>query len=114
MSKESFRKIMTEIYRDLPRIGSIVILGLVMILISSPFAKFVGEPAFAPWGLWSGALFFVVALCHVIRRLVFHRLDLQLIAEQAMEAPIGAGLVFLGICIMLAALVLSASAMFRA
>ena len=45
-----------------------------------------------------------VAFAHLARRGLFDYLDLQKVAENAGHAPVGSGLVFLGVCIVIAAL----------
>ncbi len=99
--------------RDLPRVLSFFALGALMIFGSTWFAGLVNEPAFAPWGLFIGGAFLVAGLVHIIRRLVFPKLDLQLIAITALNTPTGAGLVFLGMCLVIAAFVTMLGAMLR-
>lgn len=45
-----------------------------------------------------------VAFAHLARKGLFDYLDLQKVAENAGHAPVGSGLVFLGVCIVIAAL----------
>lgn len=45
-----------------------------------------------------------VAFAHLARRGLFDYLDMQKLAENAGHAPVGSGLVFLGVCIVIAAL----------
>lgn len=45
-----------------------------------------------------------VAFAHLARRGLFDYLDLQSVAKQAQKGPTGAGLVFLGVCIVIASL----------
>jgi glucose-6-phosphate-specific signal transduction histidine kinase len=99
--------------RDAPRFLAIVLIGMVLIYGGPKFALMMGEPAFAPWGLFIGGGFIIAALTHVIRRLLFQRLDLQLIALTAITSPVGAGLVFIGICMVLSAYVSMFGAMLR-
>ena len=53
-------------------------------------------------GVASGLI--AVAVAHMVRKGLFDYLDLQRIAERACETAQGAGLVFVGVCIVLAAL----------
>jgi hypothetical protein len=92
--------------RDFWIVALMLIIGNVLIAVSTPLAQWVGEPAFAPWGLFFGGSFLVGALTHIIRRLVFHPLSLQRMAMEAFKSPVGAGFVFLGICIVMSAFVL--------
>ncbi len=55
------------------------------------------------------AMFVVVAMAHVMRRVLFHYLDLEEVQAKASESAHGAGLVFLGICVLVAAVVLAAA-----
>ena len=48
--------------------------------------------------------FLAVAAAHVSRKGLFDYLDLRQVAERAQQGPTGAGLVFVGVCIVLAAL----------
>jgi len=52
------------------------------------------------------AMLVVVALAHVMRRILFHYIDLEVVFDKATESPQGAGLVFLGICLVILAFVL--------
>jgi hypothetical protein len=91
----------------------IIAIGFAFIFTSTPFAQWVGEPAFAPWGLFVGGSFFVVALSHVLRRLLFPDLKLHSIAMTATSSPTGAGLVFLGVCLVVTAFVMTMGAAIR-
>lgn len=53
------------------------------------------------------AILVVVAMAHTVRRVVFHYLDLEDLARKAAESPTGAALVFLGVCLLLMAVLLS-------
>ncbi len=92
--------------RDFWLVAVLLIIGNVLIAVSTPLAQWVGEPAFAPWGLFFGGSFVIAALSHIIRRLFFHPLSMQRTAAEALKSPVGAGFVFLGICIVLSAFVL--------
>jgi hypothetical protein len=45
-----------------------------------------------------------VAFAHLARRGLFDYLDLQRVAEKAQQTPLGAGLVFVGVCLVISAL----------
>lgn len=53
------------------------------------------------------AILVVVAMTHTVRRVLFHYLDLADLARKASESPTGAATVFLGVCILIAFIVLS-------
>jgi diacylglycerol kinase len=53
------------------------------------------------------AILVVVAMAHSIRRVLFHYIDLGELARKASETPGGAALIFLGVCILIAFIVLS-------
>ena len=99
------KKLLTTLHRELTRVALLSVLGLLFILASPFLAEQTNIVALAPWGLFLGGAFFVAAISHVMRRAFFPQLDLQLIARLALLHPIGAGLVFLGVCWVLAALI---------
>lgn len=111
--KTQISKFWKGLIRDVPRFFAILAIGALLIYGSPMFARFADEPAFAPWGLFIGGGFIIAALTHLIRRLLFPKLDLQLIAVDAMKSPTGAGLVFLGICLILAVYVSMFGSMLR-
>lgn len=93
--------------REIPRVLILLVLAVLFIWGSTPLALAIDFPAVATWGLFFGGCFIAVALSHLCRRLLFPRLDLQTIAFLAyQDNNRGAGLVFLGICIVLASFVL--------
>lgn len=53
------------------------------------------------------AILVVVAMAHTVRRVLFHYIDLAVLAEKAVESPLGAAVVFLGVCMMTSIVVLS-------
>lgn len=55
------------------------------------------------------AMLVIVAMSHVIRRVLFPYLDLEEVENRASESSTGAGLVFLGTCVLFSSLVLGAS-----
>lgn len=52
------------------------------------------------------AMLVIVAMAHLVRRVLFPHLDLSAACERASETPSGAGLVFLGVSILLSAVVI--------
>lgn len=55
------------------------------------------------------AMFMVVAFAHIVRRVLFHYVDLELVEAKASESPTGAGLVFFGICFLLSSFVVGSA-----
>ena len=108
-----FLEFLRPLGRDLPRILIICIIASGMLYLSDDVARWFNTPAFAPWLTFSAGAVYAVALSHLLRRLLFWRIDLQLIAGEAIKNPVGAGLVFLGMCMVLSAFVLMTGAMFR-
>jgi len=90
--------------RNFDRIFWPTLAGSVLLFYGVDFAQFTGIAALAPWSLWIGGSLIVYSISHVLRRLHFPSLDLQLIAKVAMESPTGAGLVFIGICMFICTL----------
>jgi hypothetical protein len=97
---------MTQFLNDLWRIGGLLLPATLMLVYSAPFARAVGEPVLAAWGMFAGLALYGVALSHVLRRLLFPYIDLKHYAELANESPNGAGLVFLGVSIVLSVFIL--------
>lgn len=93
-----------RILADAVRVTVMVVVAVVLLVASTPAAQVLGEPALAPWGMFAGLAVFGVALSHVFRRALFPYLDLRDVAYRAMTAPAGAGLVFLGVCVVLASM----------
>lgn len=63
-------------------------------------------PVLLTLGYSLAAMLVVVAMAHVIRRILFHYLDLEEVENKASETSQGAGLVFLGVCILISSVVL--------
>lgn len=81
---------------------------------STPLAQLMNEPALAPWALFAGLAMFGAALSHMLRKVLFPYIDLESSAQKAAETPQGSGLVFLGVCVVLAAFVMTMSSLVRA
>lgn len=90
---------------DLARLAGLFVIATLAVIMSAPVAQFIGEPAYAPWLLFAGLALYGVALSHVLRRVLFPYIDLKLFANDARQSGTGAGLVFVGVCIVLAAFV---------
>lgn len=90
---------------DVARVVGLIALATLLVMISTPLALEIGEPAYAPWGLFAGLALYGVALSHVLRRVMFPYIDLKIVAHTASPHPIGAGIVFLGVCLVLTAFI---------
>jgi len=99
---------------DLWRIFALLTVATVFLLGATPLALRVGEPAFAPWGMFGGLMLYGVALSHALRRLMFPYVDLKAIAAEARRSATGAGLVFVGVCIILATFLMMSSSLVHA
>jgi hypothetical protein len=106
-------KIPEWIKRDAMRILIIMLIGHLILVLAPYYATLVNEPAFSAWGLFTGGAFYIVALSHILRRLLFNKLDMQVIAKKAVISSTGAGLVVLAMCIVLASFVMVLGAMLR-
>ncbi len=105
---------LTVLRREVNRVALLIVVGLLFVVYSPDLALATNIPALSPWGLFLGGAFFVAAVSHVMRRVLFPRLDLQLIAIEAIEKRnTAAAVVFLGICLVLAAFILINGSMLR-
>ncbi len=96
---------MKTVVPDVIRLTLLVAAGLVLIWLAGSHLSSVGLPAAAaPPVEFAGCAFIATALAHVLRRVLFHRVDLQHFAHRAYEHPVGAGLVVLGLCMVIQAL----------
>lgn len=97
---------MNRMLTDLLRVGSLLIVATLMVMLAAPVALAIGEPAYASWGMFAGLALYGVALSHILRKVLFPYIDLKRYAQEANKEPAGAGLVFLGVSIVLAAFIL--------
>lgn len=99
---------MRRLLSSLIRAGLLLAVGLALLSTDAAVARRLGIPALAPILLSAGWLCVAAAISHVARVILFPGLDLVMIGRRAIsECNAGAGLVFLGICLVLAALLLS-------
>lgn len=89
---------------DILRVAAMILAATLLMDWSLPIAQHFDRPALAPWGLLAAMGVYAAAISHVLRRCFFPYLDLMQVAFKAMTHPIGAGLVFVGVCVVLAAL----------
>jgi hypothetical protein len=95
------------ILNDLLRIPAFFLLGLFFLYTATPVAVFFNEPNISPFGMWVGLGCMGAGAGQLLRRMYFPYLSLSSIAKIACRSPEGAGRVFLGVCLVIAALVLS-------
>lgn len=99
--------------RDLSRVLGLLAIVAVLLLASVWMPKLTGEAVLAPLASTIAITAAVAAFSHLNRRLLFPRLDLQDIARTACGSPAGAGLVFIGICGVLAVIINGAVSLLR-
>lgn len=95
-----WKRLQTDILRTLLPI----IIGCAMLYAALPIAWLLKLPDLAPMLTMVGLSTAGVGFSHPLRRLLFPGLDMRQLAYYARNAPIGAGLSFLGMSIVLAAL----------
>lgn len=83
-----------------------LLLALACLYLGAPVAQAIDRPEVAVWATWSSWAFFGVAATHPMRLLLLPYLDLGQAVRRAIETPDGAGRVVLGVCILLAALLM--------
>lgn len=86
---------------DAMRVVVMIVVASVLLFLSTPAAVLLHEPALAAWGMYAGLAVYCAALSHVLRRAFFPYLDLRDVAYRAIAHPVGAGLVFVGVCVVL-------------
>lgn len=85
-----------------------ILVGGLLIYGSVPAALFFDEPSLAALGLWMGWIMVAGgALAHIVRRIMFPYIDMRNVAAEGVKSPVGAGLVFLGMCFVIGCLVLA-------
>jgi len=98
----------SRILSSLIRSALLVAVGLALLSTDASVARQLGIPALAPILLSAGWLCVAAAISHIARVILFPSIDLIQAGRRAvLSNNVGAGLVFLGMCIVLAALLLS-------
>lgn len=85
---------MTELYRALPLFA---IAGLILVPDSGSMVVLYAI----------GISILVSSVSHIIRKVLFPYLDLEVFANKAAESPVGAAIVFMSISVILAVIILS-------
>lgn len=102
------------IQRDAARILGLFIAATAFLLVDEPLAAALRRPELAPWFMFAGLALYGAALSHVLRRLLFPYINLGEVVKDARAGSTGAGLVFVGVSIVLAACLLLMSGLARA
>ena len=106
-------KFILLLHRELTRPLMLAGLVAILLLLDHWLPGITGHAELSPL-LTSTAMVVGVALVsQLTRRVLFPRLDLQHVAELAVQTPIGAALVFVGTCVMLSTLLYANVAMLR-
>jgi len=98
------QRFLRKLKNDAVRVFWLSLAATVILLVSPVIAEFSSHPELAPFGMWTGLTLYGVAISHVLRRALFPYLDMKGVAGRACESPVGAGLVFLGVCVVLSSL----------
>ena len=76
-------KLFQVLHRELTRMVLMILVGFALIHFTPELAVAFAIPALSPWGLFVGGMLLAAAVSHLMRRLLFPKLDLQLIAFRA-------------------------------
>lgn len=90
---------------DLWRTTLLLAVGVLLLKYSVAIAQWAGEPDLAAVAFRVSMAFFSLALIPVAKRVLMAYVDLRVFTIKAKEDPRGAGLVVLGVCILMAAFV---------
>jgi len=92
---------------DCWRVAFLLLMSFLLIWGSAEAGLYTGESMMSPLMSSMGAVVAIAFLSHVTRRVLFTRLDMIVFARKALEQPIAAALVFLGVCFVLSSLILA-------
>lgn len=106
--------VLDGVTRDGVRVLGLVAAASGMLAIDEPLARALHRPELAPWLMFAGLALYGAALSHVLRRVFFPYVDLKVVALEARKGSTGAGLVFLGVCIVLAVVLAMMTSVARA
>lgn len=102
----SWGKFKSRATEDVMRVVAITLVGALLMYLSTVIPQLVGESLLAIQLYAAGAVFLLVATSHVTRRLLCPRLDYQKIGKEAIAGNLGAGLVFLGMSVLVCTFIL--------
>jgi hypothetical protein len=100
-------ELLHRIKHDLVRFAVATVLATIILFASTPLATLLEQPAIAVTGMWTAMSIYGVGLVPLLRRLLFPYLDLKWVYNLAARTPEGPGRVFLGVCIVIAALLMT-------
>ena len=103
--------ILTTILRELPQALTFMALIVVLAWLSDWLPKDIDQPVFAPLMTAVYMLLFLAAFSHIARRILFPKIDLLILAQNAMKSPVASAIVFFAVSIVLAVLIFSFSLM---
>lgn len=103
-------ELLYRIRKDLFRFAIATLLATAILFASTPLATMLEQPAIAVTGMWTAMSIYGVGLVPLLRRLLFPYLDLKTVVWQAMRTPEGPGRIFVGVCIVIAALLMTMGA----
>ncbi len=98
---ESFKDFVLRLVSDFKRLGFLFLIIFILSSIDGMF-DLSERYAFLTAVLSSTSIVLTIAgISHIVRRILFPSIDLKEFAKSAIFNPIGAALVFLGVCIVL-------------
>jgi hypothetical protein len=100
-------------YADLRRIVPITLIVALLFAAEAWLPSASGRAELSPLLTSAAMVVLLAGISHILRRIFFPDLDLHAVADKASAHPIGAGLVFLGVCAVLAVLLVLPVAMLR-
>ena len=95
-----------RLVHDLWRTLAPILFGVALMHWAEPIGLATGITPLAPLLTMVGLAMGAIGAVHPLRRLLFIGLDLKAFGRKAGETPIGSGIVFLGVCIVIAALLM--------
>lgn len=105
--------ILHKIARDLARPFLLLASVVLLFWLAAWVPQRLGEVALAPLLTSTAMVLALAVVSHCTRRVLFPQLDLQKIAFKAIEHPLGAAIVFLGIAMVLSVLLYANVSMLR-
>lgn len=100
--------------RDAIRIVALIMAATIFLAVDEPLALALRRPELAPWLMFAGLSLYGAALASVLLRIYFPYMDGKTVMQKAMEAPLGAAIVFLARAVVLAALLMTLPSLVKA
>jgi hypothetical protein len=95
---------MKRLIRDVWRTVAPILAGVALMHWAEPVGLATGISSLAPLMMMTGLSLGAIGAVHPLRRLLFMGLDMREFASKAKETPISSALVFVGMCIVVAAM----------